>query len=68
MQEKDLPLCKTCGTKLRKIIYGLVAGPLDRNVYVIGGCLMGDEMPEFACPKCDADGYNFEVFNQIEQE
>jgi rubrerythrin len=65
---KELPNCPVCGSKMKRIIYGMVASmPDDPNV-VLGGCMLDGDSPDFACPKCDAEDYNFEMFSQTEQE
>lgn len=61
---EDLPICVVCGSRKKMIIYGMLAGPVDENIYHVGGCLLGPDSPGYFCPKCDAE----EDLSQTEQE
>lgn len=50
------PRCRRCDSTLVPIVYGLVdstAGDAaDRGEMVLGGCLVGEDQPEWTCGKC----------------
>ena len=43
--------CPACGQAGDRILYGLVAGPPGPNER-LGGCLVGADNPDYACPNC----------------
>ena len=49
------PQSKTVGS-LRKILWGMPDKEPDASKYVIGGCCISDEDPDFACINCDWQG------------
>jgi hypothetical protein len=52
--------CPTCNSSrgLREIIYGLPDGPLDEEMYAIGGCCVSDNDPTLKCVDCGWKGEN----------
>lgn len=54
------PPCPSCGTTADPlpILYGFpdqeAVEAAERGEAVLGGCLVGDESPELACPTCQA--------------
>lgn len=72
MQEKTL--CIYCGSKnVRRYVYGLIR-PLDKNeeindhqsadedrdLTIVGGCMVSDESPAYRCDDCGKDFGKFE--------
>ena len=61
MEESAEPrLCPRCGESVKPvpIVYGL-PGPemieqAERRQIRLGGCVVGDESPDYACPACEA--------------
>ena len=53
---KKCPVCKkTDGT--REILYGMPDGEPDETKYVLGGCLISDDMPDYKCINCSTFFY-----------
>ena len=52
--------CPTCNSSsgLREIIYGLPDGPVDEEMYAIGGCCVSDNDPTLKCVDCGWEGDN----------
>ena len=52
--------CPTCNSSsgLREIIYGLPDGPVDEEMYAIGGCCVSDNDPTLKCVDCGWKGEN----------
>ncbi len=52
--------CPTCKSSsgLRKIIYGMPDGPVDEEIYTIGGCCVSDNDPTLKCVDCGWKGEN----------
>ncbi len=50
--------CPTCNSSsgLREIIYGMPDGPVDEEIYVIGGCCVSDNDPTLKCVNCGWKG------------
>jgi hypothetical protein len=48
-------------TGLRTIGYGLPAGELEPEIYVLGGCIAEDRSPQLQCLECDWQGTVAEV-------
>lgn len=50
--------CPKCGSYngLREILYGLPEGPVDEEVYSIGGCCITDKDPTLRCVECSWEG------------
>jgi len=46
--------CLNCGTaeNVREILYGMLAQEPDPNKYLIGGCCMEANSPDFKCLGC----------------
>ncbi len=57
MQASETASCPRCGSPAVPIVYGLPAGELfeaaDRGEVVLGGCMVWDEQPEWACRGVD---------------
>jgi hypothetical protein len=51
----DCPRCNTKGS-LRKILWGMPDKEPDQTKYVVGGCCISDNDPEYACINCDWQG------------
>ena len=51
----DCPNCLTKGS-LRKILWGMPDGEPDDTKYVLGGCCITGDDPDFACINCDWQG------------
>ena len=47
--------CPECETRLKDVVYGLLAGPPEDNE-VAGGCEWSDVAPTKVCPKCGWEG------------
>jgi hypothetical protein len=48
------PYCIKCGSVLAQIAYGFPSPDLfDNPNFVLGGCVMEENQPEFFCKKCD---------------
>lgn len=52
------PPCPRCGSSgVVEIVYGLPGGEAvaaeQRDEIVLGGCLVGDESPDYVCRACD---------------
>ena len=55
MTEETKPsVCPDCGSAVKPIVYGMVAGPGD---YIIGGCMVDGTEPHFGCETCGWQGY-----------
>lgn len=54
------PRCEDCGAQMKRIIYGLPSRELFENPnFIIGGCLMSEENPRWACVACpDEEDYS----------
>ena len=52
--------CPTCNSSsgLREIIYGMPDGPVDEEMYAIGGCCVSDNDPTLKCINCGWKGEN----------
>ena len=51
---KKCPVCKT--TKgVRSYLYGMLMEEPDRAKFVVGGCCISEEMPDYKCLKCEVD-------------
>jgi hypothetical protein len=51
--------CPTCNSTegVREYLYGMPSAEPDPAKYVIGGCLIDDDMPDYKCIKCATDFY-----------
>jgi len=49
--------CPTCGNSeyVRKILWGMPSEEPDPAKFVIGGCLISAEMPDYKCLKCSTE-------------
>ena len=56
MTKKRCPECLS-ETGIRKIMYGMPMEEPDPSKYVVGGCLISDDMPDYRCIKCGTDFY-----------
>jgi hypothetical protein len=52
----QLSYCPNCKSKLKDILYGLIAEPVDEEKYVIGGCDISEDAPTKKCSSCDWEG------------
>jgi hypothetical protein len=52
--------CPTCNSSsgLREIIYGMPDGPVDEEIYALGGCCVADNDPTLKCIDCGWKGEN----------
>lgn len=52
--------CPTCNSSsgLREIIYGMPNGPVDEEMYAIGGCCVSENDPTLKCVDCGWKGEN----------
>jgi uncharacterized protein (UPF0212 family) len=48
---QELTNCPKCGEKLKKLVYGMLAGP-PADDEIAAGCLIEIDAPTKACPKC----------------
>lgn len=58
MIEISKPVCPDCKTSenVKEIVYGLPSGEdFDNSEIILGGCLVFDGQPSFACTKCGWD-------------
>jgi hypothetical protein len=54
---KACPTCKS-STGLKEILYGMPHGPVDEEIYAIGGCCVTDNDPTLKCVDCGWKGEN----------
>ena len=54
--KKKCPVCKTLDG-VREFIYGMPSEEPDASKYVLGGCSISDEMPDYRCINCATDFY-----------
>ena len=54
---KSCPACNS-SNGLREIIYGMPDGPVDEEMYAIGGCCVSDNDPTLKCINCGWKGEN----------
>ena len=57
--------CPTCGSSddVREYLYGMPSEEPDPAKYVVGGCLVWEDMPDYKCISCSTDFYkNSEKF------
>ena len=52
---KSCPICNS-SSGLREIIYGMPDGPVDEEMYAIGGCCVSDNDPTLKCVDCGWKG------------
>lgn len=54
------PRCEDCGSKMKRIVYGLASPEVFENPnFIIGGCLMSEDNPRWACTACpDYQGHS----------
>jgi len=51
---KKNPNCKTCGQQLKRIVYGFPSSmPTEEDNWVLGGCVVTGDDPQYYCPNCD---------------
>jgi hypothetical protein len=53
---KKCPLCKTTEA-VREYIYGLPEAEPDESKYILGGCLISEDMPDYNCLNCSTAFY-----------
>jgi len=53
---KKCPLCKTTEA-VREYIYGLPEAEPDESKYILGGCLISEDMPDYKCLNCSTAFY-----------
>lgn len=51
----ECPQCNSKGS-LRKILWGMPENEPDESKYVIGGCCISENDPDYACINCDWQG------------
>lgn len=51
----EIKRCTKCGSVLKKYIYGKVTGEIDNKKYVLGGCIISENAPEYRCSICKID-------------
>jgi hypothetical protein len=51
--------CPTCSSVdgVREFIYGLPSEEPDGSKFVLGGCCLSDDMPDYRCINCATDFY-----------
>ena len=54
---KKCPVCNSLDG-VREFIYGMPSEEPDATKYVLGGCTISDDMPDYRCITCAADFYN----------
>jgi hypothetical protein len=50
------PVCKT-SKGVREYLYGLLIEEPDQSKYILGGCLVFEDMPDYKCINCSTDFY-----------
>ena len=53
---KKCPVCNSLGG-VREFIYGMPSEEPDETKYVLGGCCISDDMPDYRCINCATDFY-----------
>jgi hypothetical protein len=55
----DMKKCPVCQSTdgVREIIYGMPDGEPDESKYLLGGCLVSDDMPDYKCINCNTSFY-----------
>jgi hypothetical protein len=53
---KKCPVCKT-NEGVREYLYGMPSDEPDPAKYVIGGCPVSENMPDYKCIACSTDFY-----------
>jgi hypothetical protein len=63
---KKCPVCDSL-SGVREFIYGMPDNEPDASRYVLGGCIITDEMPDYRCLNCAIDFYksNDEFHNRF---
>ena len=48
-------ICPSCYEidSIRTILYGMITSPVDKSKYVLGGCVISFDDPQFHCINCD---------------
>jgi hypothetical protein len=54
--KKKCPVCDSLDG-VREFIYGMPSEEPDATKYVLGGCCISDDMPDYKCIKCFTDFY-----------
>jgi hypothetical protein len=54
---KSCPACNS-SSGLKEILYGMPDGPVDEEMYAIGGCCVTDNDPTLKCVHCGWKGEN----------
>lgn len=51
--------CPTCNSSegVREFLYGMPSQEPDPKKYVVGGCVISDDMPDYRCLNCSTDFY-----------
>ena len=64
---KKCPVCES--TKgVRSYLYGMLMEEPDRAKFVVGGCCMSDDMPDYKCINCEIDFYKHSLDYQKSSE
>jgi len=53
---KKCPVCNSFDG-VREFIYGMPSEAPDESKYVLGGCTISDDMPDYKCINCATDSY-----------
>ena len=54
--ERKPAQCPVCGSKsVKPILYGMPSPDCDFSKYIIGGCCIQDDSPDWGCESCGAD-------------
>ncbi len=53
---KKCPICKSI-EGVRFYLYGMPSEEPDPKKYVVGGCLVSEDMPDYKCVTCSTDFY-----------
>jgi len=53
---KNCPVCKS-SDGVREYLYGMPIQPVDESRYVLGGCVIFDDMPDYKCLNCSTAFY-----------
>ena len=51
--------CPGCGAlgSVREIVYGMPGSDFDFDKYIVGGCCVTDNDPEYGCKECGWEGF-----------
>lgn len=53
MTLNNITTCETCGKPMKEVHYGMPSEiPTEEDNWVLGGCIITDESPEYMCTTC----------------